>query len=100
MDEPQSAARSPGVLSTCRLHRQFGQWLRCSVPGASTETSSPQFRQRNDVARVLRVLRAKGKTSEKRCEYGLNPRSDREVVALPTEVFRKGADDQPAGAAP
>jgi hypothetical protein len=39
-------------------------------------------------------------TSEKRCEYGLNPRSDREVVAPPTEVFRKGADDQPADAAP
>ena len=25
---PQSAARSPGVLSRCRLDRQYGQWFR------------------------------------------------------------------------
>ena len=29
---PQSAARSPGSMSRCKLWRQFGQWLRCSLP--------------------------------------------------------------------
>ena len=47
IDAPQSAARSPGELaSTCLLQRQVGQWFRCSVPGASIETSSRQLRQR------------------------------------------------------
>lgn len=29
---PQSAALSPGSISTCRLERQFGQWFLCSLP--------------------------------------------------------------------
>ena len=37
MDPARSAARSPGTSSsTCRLQRQFGQWLWCWVPGVST----------------------------------------------------------------
>lgn len=39
----QSAFRSPGTLrSRCLDHRQLGQWLRWDVPGASSETSTPQ----------------------------------------------------------
>lgn len=45
----QSAFRSPGTLrSRCRDHKQTGQWLRCDVPGASSETSTPQCPQRNE----------------------------------------------------
>ena len=32
MIPPQSEARSPGSMSTCRLERQLGQWLRWSLP--------------------------------------------------------------------
>jgi hypothetical protein len=47
IDPEQSASRSPGTSSsTWRLHRQFGQWLRCCVPGADIGTSSRQRRQR------------------------------------------------------
>lgn len=45
MTPPQSAARSPGVMSTCRLHRQFGQWLRWLLPAPSGFTSRPQALQ-------------------------------------------------------
>src|SRR5215469_15837850 len=45
----QPAFRSPGVLrSRCLDHRQWGQWLRCDVPGASSETSTPQCPHRNE----------------------------------------------------
>ena len=47
IEPEQSAARSPGTSSsTCRLQRQFGQWLRCCVPGAAMGTSRRQRRQR------------------------------------------------------
>jgi hypothetical protein len=43
MPPGQPAFRSPGTLrSRCLDHRQLGQWLRCDVPGASSETSTPQ----------------------------------------------------------
>src|SRR5215467_4149616 len=43
MPPGHSALRSPGVLrSRCRDHRHLGQWLRCVVPGASREISTPQ----------------------------------------------------------
>ncbi len=42
---PQSEARSPGSMSTWRLDRQFGQWLRWSVPASSGVTSQPQTLQ-------------------------------------------------------
>jgi dihydrofolate reductase len=49
--------RSPGTLrSRCLDHRQRGQWLRWVVPGASSETSTPQCPQRNE--------RRKGKTGD------------------------------------
>jgi hypothetical protein len=51
IDAPQSAARSPGESSRCRLHKQCGQWLRCAVPGASHETSSLHRRHRNELNR-------------------------------------------------
>ena len=38
---PQVAARSPGLLSTCRDHRQFGQWFVYPLP----ETTAPQWAQ-------------------------------------------------------
>ena len=41
----QAAARSPGVMSTCRLYRQFGQWLRWLLPAPSGVTSRPQTLQ-------------------------------------------------------
>jgi hypothetical protein len=45
----QSAFRSPGTLrSRCLDHRQLGQWLRWDVPGASSETSTPQCPHRNE----------------------------------------------------
>lgn len=51
MPEPQSSsmARSPGRSSTWRDHRQVGQWLRCSVPGASDGTSRRQLTQRKEL---------------------------------------------------
>jgi len=43
MPPGQPAFRSPGLLrSRCLDHRQLGQWLRWEVPGASSETSTPQ----------------------------------------------------------
>jgi hypothetical protein len=51
IDAPQSAARSPGESSRCRLHKQCGQWLRCAVPGASHVTSSLHRRHRNELDR-------------------------------------------------
>src|SRR5262245_52307254 len=47
----QSDARSPGSSSRWRDQRQFGQWLRCAVPGASVGTSRRQWTQRNEEAR-------------------------------------------------
>ena len=44
---PQSDALSPGSSSTCRLHRQFGQWLRWALPAPSGTTMRPQFLQVN-----------------------------------------------------
>ena len=38
---PHSAARSPGLISTCLLHKQFGQWLVYPLP----LTFAPQFSQ-------------------------------------------------------
>lgn len=45
MMPPQSASRSPGSISTCRLERQLGQWLRWSVPAASGVTNRPHTLQ-------------------------------------------------------
>ena len=42
---PQSLSRSPGSISTCRLDRQFGQWLRCELPAFSGNTGLPQTLQ-------------------------------------------------------
>ena len=42
---PQSLSRSPGSVSTCRLARQFGQWLRCALPAPAETTGLPQFLQ-------------------------------------------------------
>ena len=44
---PQSASRSPGSTSRCRLQRHHGQWLRFSVPPPCKATSSLQLAQRN-----------------------------------------------------
>jgi hypothetical protein len=35
--------RSPGRISTWRLHRQRGQWLRCCVPEPGGGTATPQL---------------------------------------------------------
>jgi len=43
-----SEARSPGISSTCRLHKHHGQWFRWAVPGASVGTSRRQWTHRND----------------------------------------------------
>ncbi len=45
MTPPQSEARSPGSMSTCKLQRQFGQWLRWSLPAPAGTTGLPQLRQ-------------------------------------------------------
>ena len=45
MMPPQSAARSPGSMSTCRLERQLGQWLRWSLPAFCGVQSRPQTLQ-------------------------------------------------------
>ena len=45
MIPPQSEARSPGSMSTCRLERQLGQWLRWSLPAFSGVQSLPQTLQ-------------------------------------------------------
>ena len=45
MIPPQSASRSPGSMSTCRLARQFGQWLRWLLPALSGVQSLPQTLQ-------------------------------------------------------
>ena len=45
MMPPQSAARSPGSMSTCRLERQLGQWLRWSLPAPCGVQSRPQTLQ-------------------------------------------------------
>ena len=45
MMPPQSAARSPGSMSTCRLERQLGQWLRWSLPASCGVPSRPQTLQ-------------------------------------------------------
>ena len=45
MIPPQSEARSPGSMSTCRLERQLGQWLRWSLPAFSGVQSRPQTLQ-------------------------------------------------------
>ena len=45
MIPPQSAARSPGSISTCRLHRQLLQWFRCSEPACSGVINRPQTLQ-------------------------------------------------------
>ena len=45
MMPPQSAARSPGSMSTCRLERQLGQWLRWSLPASCGVQSRPQTLQ-------------------------------------------------------
>ena len=42
---PQSDWRSPGSISTWRLHRQFGQWLRWSLPAPAGTTSLPHTLQ-------------------------------------------------------
>ena len=39
---PQSLSRSPGVRSTCKLHKQFGQWFRWSLPAFCGVTRRPQ----------------------------------------------------------
>ena len=44
---PQADALSPGSSSTCRLQRQFGQWLRGVLPAPSGTTTRPQFLQVN-----------------------------------------------------
>jgi len=52
MPPGHSALRSPGTLrSRCLDQRQRGQWLRCEVPGASSETSWPQLAHRNERAK-------------------------------------------------
>lgn len=38
---PQPLSRLPGSISTCRLERQFGQWLQCSDPAFSGATVRP-----------------------------------------------------------
>src|SRR5215469_387 len=49
MPPGHSAFRSPGTLrSRCLDHKQLGQWLRWDVPGASRETSTPQWPQRKE----------------------------------------------------
>jgi len=58
MDEPQSAARSPGLSSRCRLQRQAGQWFLWFVPGASAGTSAWQWTQRNELRRVGDLARS------------------------------------------
>ena len=45
MMPPQSAARSPGSMSTWRLERQLGQWLRWSLPASCGVQSRPQTLQ-------------------------------------------------------
>ena len=45
MMPPQSLSRSPGSMSTCRLDKQFGQWLRWSLPAFSGVQSRPQALQ-------------------------------------------------------
>ena len=45
MMPPQSLSRSPGSMSTCRLDKQFGQWLRWSLPAFSGVQSRPQTLQ-------------------------------------------------------
>lgn len=45
MMPPQSAARSPGLMSTCRLERQLEQWLRWSLPASCGVQSRPQTLQ-------------------------------------------------------
>ena len=42
---PQSAARSPGSISRCRLLRQLGQWLRWLLPAPAATTGRPQTLQ-------------------------------------------------------
>ena len=39
---PQSDARSPGSMSTWRLERQLGQWLRWPLPAPPGVTRRPQ----------------------------------------------------------
>ena len=48
MMPPQSAARSPGSMSTWRLERQLGQWLRCWLPVFSGVQRRPQTLQVNE----------------------------------------------------
>jgi len=43
---PHGDRRSPGLSSTCLLHKQFGQWLRCRVPDALPSIVSLQRRQK------------------------------------------------------
>ena len=45
MMPPQSLSRSPGSMSTWRLLRQLGQWLRWSLPAFSGVQSLPQTLQ-------------------------------------------------------
>ena len=45
INPPQADALSPGPSSTCRLQRQFGQWLRWVLPAPSGTTPRPQFLQ-------------------------------------------------------
>ena len=42
---PQSAALSPGSISTCRLERQFGQWFLWSLPAPCGTTVRPHTLQ-------------------------------------------------------
>lgn len=54
---PQSAARSPGRMSTCLDRRQNGQWLRYP-PLVSATTRASQLRQRNPVFSLRRLTRS------------------------------------------
>ena len=47
INPPQADALSPGPSSTCRLQRQFGQWLQWVLPAPSGTTTRPQFLQVN-----------------------------------------------------
>lgn len=42
---PQSDSRSPGSLSKCILHKQFGQWFLWLLPAPAETTNRPQFLQ-------------------------------------------------------
>lgn len=54
---PQSAARSPGVLSRCRLCKHRGQWLRCRPPPGGGPIRCAHCRHRKSSDSRKRKLR-------------------------------------------